>query len=158
MAHLMEGAPGARRALPVVPRPAFRAPAPQDALPRHVLSHASGGRDLWSPPLEEAPADPVEGVYACLQEVLDPEIPISLVDLGLIYGVDYEHGVAGIRLTYTATACPCMAFIQEDIRDRLLQEPWITKVELDEVWSPPWNRDMISDRGRTLLKSMGVGA
>ena len=158
MAHLMEGGPGPRTALPVVPRPAFRAPAPEDALPRHVLSHASGGRDLWSPPLEEAPAAPVEGVYACLREVLDPEIPISLVDLGLIYGVDFEDGVARIRLTYTATACPCMAFIQEDIRDRLLQEPWVRTVELEEVWSPPWNREMISDEGRRLLKTMGVGA
>lgn len=158
MAHVMEGGTGARTALPVVLRPGFRAPAPEDALPRHVLSHASGGRDLWSPPLETAPAVPSEGVYACLREVLDPEIPISLVDLGLIYGVGFQDGVARIRLTYTATACPCMAFIQEDIRDRLLQEPWITKVELEEVWSPPWNRDMISEQGRRLLKSMGVGA
>lgn len=123
-----------------------------------MKSHISGGRDQWSEPLTEAPADPVEGVWACLGEVLDPEIPISLVDLGLIYGVTFENGVVEIDLTFTATACPCMEFIREDISDRLLSEPWIASVHLEEVWEPGWTRDRITDRGREQLRALGVGA
>jgi metal-sulfur cluster biosynthetic enzyme len=91
-------------------------------------------------------------------EVLDPEIPISLVDLGLIYGVDWHEGSVRVRITYTATACPCMEFIREDVRDRLEQESWISSVELEDVWDPPWTRARISDRGRAQLREMGMGA
>jgi metal-sulfur cluster biosynthetic enzyme len=123
-----------------------------------VTTHKSGGRDQWSDPLRAAPRDPVEGVRHCLREVLDPEIPISLVDLGLIYGVDFEDGVATVRITYTATACPCMEFIREDVRDRLESERWIERVELVEVWDPPWTVDRISPEGRTRLREIGVSA
>lgn len=141
-----------------IPVPVLRAPAPEHALPRHVVSHASGGRDLWSDPLPHPPSDPVAAAWNCLREVLDPEIPISLVDLGLIYGVSVRDGRARVRLTYTATGCPCMAFIREDIQDRLLREAWIQEVELEEVWDPPWTRDRISQEGRERLRSLGVGA
>jgi len=102
---------------PATPRPRPR--GLDRGLPAAVTTHKSGGRDLWSEPLETPPADPDAAVVTCLREVLDPEIPISLVDLGLIYGAKVDAGVATIRLTYTATACPCMEFIREDVRDRL---------------------------------------
>lgn len=127
-------------------------------LPAPVSSHKSGGRDLWSPPLETAPENPVQAVWNALDEVLDPEIPVSLVDLGLIYGVDMAGGHVTVRLTYTATACPCMEFIREDVRDRLEQEPWIRSVRLDEVWDPPWTTARISPKGREHLRALGVGA
>lgn len=139
-------------ALPVV-----RARPPADPLPRHVASHASGGRDLWSEPLSAAPADPADGVWRLLHEVLDPELPISLVDLGLIYGVRFDEGRVSVDLTFTATACPCMEFIREDVSDRLLREPWIREVEVRDVWDPPWTRDRISARGRERLRELGVG-
>lgn len=126
-------------------------------LPSHVSVHKSGGRDRWSPPLARAPDDPTAGVWDCLREVLDPEIPISLVDLGLIYGVAFDDGVARIDLTFTATACPCMEFIREDVTDRLEQESWVDRVELNEVWDPPWNTDRITDEGRARLRRLGVG-
>ena len=118
----------------------------------------SGGRDLWSAPLDEPPEDRVQGTWNLLQEVLDPEIPISLPELGLIYGVDYENGVARIDLTFTATACPCMEFIREDITDRLESEHWIDSVELVEVWDPPWTSERITPEGRDKLKKLGVSA
>ncbi len=127
-------------------------------LPRHVTSHMSGGRDLWSDPMVEAPDDPEAAVWDCLQEVLDPEIPISLVELGLVYGVSFDEGEATIRLTFTATACPCMEFIREDITDRLEQESWVRGVRIEEVWDPPWTTDRISDEGRRKLRELGVGA
>lgn len=127
-------------------------------LPAAVTTHKSGGRDQWSDPMPEAPAHPEEAVLACLREVLDPEIPISLVDLGLIYGIDVTGSVTTIRLTYTATACPCMEFIREDVRDRLERESWIERVELVEVWDPPWTVDRITPEGRSRLRDLGVSA
>ncbi len=127
-------------------------------LPVHVSVHKSGGRDLWSRPLAEAPEDPVAATWDALQEVLDPEIPISLPELGLIYGVDFDAGAVSVRLTFTATACPCMEFIKEDITDRLESEHWIDSVELVEVWNPPWTSDRITPEGRAKLRQLGVSA
>ena len=133
-------------------------PGPATPIPARTVSHMSGGRDLWSDPLRGFPADPEEAIRACLSEVLDPEIPISLIDLGLIYGVVWSSGCATIRVSYTATACPCMEFIREDIRDRLEREPWIREVEILDVWDPPWTRERITPHGRLQLRELGVGA
>jgi metal-sulfur cluster biosynthetic enzyme len=133
-------------------------PRPDAGLPLPVSSHKSGGRDQWSPPLETAPADPVAAAWEALGEVLDPEIPISLVELGLVSGVEHEGGVVRVDITFTATACPCMEFIREDITDRLEQEPWIREVRIEEVWSPPWTTERISPEGRRKLRTLGVSA
>ncbi len=125
-------------------------------VPEHVVSHASGGRDLWSPPRAERPDDPEACVRELLGEVLDPELPISIVELGLVYGIEVEGAAARVSLTFTATACPCMEFIKEDVRDRLLREPWLDAVEVEEVWDPPWTRDRITEEGRRKLKRLGV--
>jgi len=127
-------------------------------VPESVVSHASGGRDLWSEPLGERPDDPEAGVWRLLDEVLDPELPVSLVELGLVYGVRVDGGTVSVELTFTATACPCMEFIKEDVRDRLLREPWIDGVEIEEVWDPPWTRDRITDEGRDKLRRLGVAS
>ena len=127
-------------------------------LPASVSIHKSGGRDQWSEPMVGSPSDPDAALFECLHEVLDPEIPISVVDLGLIYGARLQAGVAHVELTFTATACPCMEFIREDVSDRLLQERWVDGVEIHEVWDPPWSTDRISEAGRATLKKLGVGA
>ena len=127
------------------------------SLPAPVESHKSGGRDLWTAPLERAPEDPQAELLRVLHEVLDPELPISVVDLGLIYGAKYDSGTVDLELTFTATACPCMDFIKTDLDDRLTREPWIDIVRIEEVWDPPWTTDRISERGRAKLRSLGVG-
>lgn len=118
--------------------------------------------------LLDAPAEPrtypvpaaarVGPLWDALREVMDPEIPISLVDLGLIYDVRLdENGTAHVDLTFTATACPCMAFIQFDIAERLGREPGVRDVAIREVWNPAWTKQRISPEGREQLKRMGVG-
>lgn len=146
-----------RGVAPGVSLPVMRMADLPPVIAHHVSSHVSGGRDLWSPPLALGPDDVVAGVWACLDEVLDPEIPISLVELGLIYGVEVEAGVVRVRLTFTATACPCMEFIREDIRDRLQQESWIEDLRIEEVWDPPWTNERITELGREKLRELGVG-
>lgn len=100
----------------------------------------------------------VLAVWAALREVMDPEFPISLVDLGLVYDVRVDHNIAEIDLTFTATACPCMDFIHEDITERLKKLDDINEVKINHVWSPPWTPDRISEQGKAALKKCGVSA
>ena len=122
-----------------------------------AMPHSSGGRDLWSAPLSAPPTDAEATLRTLLNEVLDPELPISLIELGLVYDVGFASGTAHVDLTFTATACPCMEFIRADVRDRLEREPWVRQVEINEVWDPPWTTARITAEGRRKLQSFGVG-
>jgi metal-sulfur cluster biosynthetic enzyme len=95
-------------------------------------------------------------LWDALREVLDPEIPISLVDLGLIYDIRQEGATVEVDLTFTATACPCMAFIHYDIQDRLKREPGVAEVKVNETWTPAWTKSRISPQGREVLRTFGV--
>jgi metal-sulfur cluster biosynthetic enzyme len=108
------------------------------------------------PDSEFRTSNPVGRLWDALREVLDPEIPISLVDLGLIYDIRADGGTVEVDFTYTATACPCAHFIQWDIAERLQREPGVEDVRLNEVWSPPWTKARVSPEGRQKLKEMGV--
>jgi len=97
-------------------------------------------------------------LWSALREVRDPELPVSLVDLGLIYDVRRTDGVAEVDMTFTATGCPCMSFMKMDVEERLLREPGVSSVEIREVWSPPWRRDRMTAEARAVLKRFGVAA
>lgn len=103
-------------------------------------------------------SESVSSIWAALREVMDPEFPISLVDLGLVYDVRCSGTIVEIDLTFTATACPCMDFIHEDIRERLSREEGISEIRINHVWDPPWTVDRISEEGRKVLKKCGVAA
>jgi metal-sulfur cluster biosynthetic enzyme len=106
-----------------------------------------------------ASRDPeVDAIWRSLCEVADPELPISLVDLGLICDVRRSGGRVEVDLTFTASACPCMEFIVEDVRERVLREPGVAEVKVTDVWDPPWTTDRMTDHGRALLRSFGVAA
>jgi metal-sulfur cluster biosynthetic enzyme len=102
------------------------------------------------------PEDRTGPLWDVLREVLDPEIPISLVDLGLIYDVRRQGGTVEVDLTFTATACPCMAFIHFDIEDRLRREPGVEEVRVVETWTPAWTKSRITPEGREALRRFGV--
>ena len=96
-----------------------------------------------------------EEVRDSLREVFDPEYPISLVDLGLIRGIEVEGSKASIKLTYTCMGCPAMDMIQDDVRDRLLEMEGIDEVDIEVVW-PTWSRKDITPLGKKQLKGVGV--
>lgn len=134
-----------------------------------VFAAASGRNPdlvLEVPAWDGPPLDLEERVWRALYEVADPEFPISLVDLGLVYGVEIRDGPEGagqeggalvrVTITLTATACPCVEFIKWDVRDRLLREAGVGEVEVRITWDPPWTTDRISDRGRDALRRAGV--
>jgi metal-sulfur cluster biosynthetic enzyme len=95
-------------------------------------------------------------LWSALEDVTDPELPVSVVDMGLIYGLRRTGDSACVQLTFTAMGCPCMDFIVEDIRARLLREPGIRAVEIEIVWDPPWTRNRLTEKGRERLRRVGV--
>lgn len=97
-------------------------------------------------------------LWDALREVRDPELPISLVDLGLVYAIRRSGERVEVDLTFTATACPCMEFIRQDVQERLLREPGVREVEIREVWDPPWTSERMTAEGRAILRSFGVAA
>jgi phenylacetate-CoA oxygenase PaaJ subunit len=108
-------------------------------------------------PFEGAVKPPLEArLWSALAEIDDPEMPVNLVDLGLIYGVTVDGGRVHVRLTFTAMGCPASDMIMADIRERLLAEPGIEDVHLDVVWDPPWTSDRLTADGREALRAWGL--
>lgn len=97
-----------------------------------------------------------ERLWAALAEVQDPEMPINLVDLGLIYRVAEEAGLVEVDLTFTAMGCPASDFILEDVRERLLREDGVREVRINVVWNPPWTVARVTEAGRDALESWGL--
>ncbi|TMD42119.1 MAG: metal-sulfur cluster assembly factor [Chloroflexi bacterium] len=97
-----------------------------------------------------------ETLWAALSEVQDPEMPVNLVDLGVIYGVTEDSGVVEVDLTFTAMGCPASEFILDDVRERLLREPGVNEVRVNIVWDPPWTTARMTEAGRDALEAWGV--
>ena len=95
-------------------------------------------------------------LWAALAEVQDPEMPVNLVDLGVIYGIVEKDGVVDVDLTFTAMGCPASDFILEDIRERLLREAGIQEVRVNVVWDPPWTAARMTQDGRDALEAWGL--
>jgi metal-sulfur cluster biosynthetic enzyme len=97
-------------------------------------------------------------LWDALREVTDPEIPISVVDMGLIVDLKQRDGVVNVKLTFTALGCPAMDFIMDDIRERLLREPGVRAVRIEVVWDPVWSKERLSEEGIELMRSWGISA
>jgi metal-sulfur cluster biosynthetic enzyme len=95
-------------------------------------------------------------LWAALADVQDPEMPVILVDLGVIYGIAERDGVVDVNLTFTAMGCPASEFILEDVRVRLLQEDGVREVRVNVVWSPPWTAARMTPAGRDALEAWGL--
>ena len=95
-------------------------------------------------------------LWAALSEVQDPEMPVNLVDLGVIYGIAEHDGVVDVDLTFTAMGCPASEFILDDVRERLLREEGVREVRVNVVWNPPWTAARITQAGRDALEAWGL--
>lgn len=95
-------------------------------------------------------------VWRALTAITDPEMPVSLVDMGMVYRVAVGSGVAEIDLTFTSIGCPAMDMILEDVREAVGAIPGVERVEVEVVWSPPWTKERLTPRGRTLLLAHGL--
>ena len=95
-------------------------------------------------------------LWAALAEVQDPEMPINLVDLGVIYDVRERDGAVEVDLTFTAMGCPASEFILDDVRERLLREHGVSDVRINVVWDPPWTSSRMTEAGRDALEAWGL--
>jgi metal-sulfur cluster biosynthetic enzyme len=97
-------------------------------------------------------------LWDALRRVEDPEIPVSIVGLGLIVSLDYraEQRVADLKITFTAMGCPAMEFIEDDIREALLSDPDVDAVEIEVVWNPMWTKDRIRADARAQMRRLGI--
>lgn len=95
-----------------------------------------------------------EDVLEALHDVVDPELGINVVDLGLIYGVHVDdNNVATLDMTLTSAACPLTDVIEDQTRAAL--DGIVDDFRLNWVWMPPWGPDKITDEGREMLRALG---
>ena len=95
-----------------------------------------------------------DDVIEAMKDVVDPELGINVVDLGLVYGVHVdEHSNAVLQMTLTSAACPLTDVIEDQTRSAL--DGLVNDFRIDWVWVPPWGPDKITDDGREMLRALG---
>jgi metal-sulfur cluster biosynthetic enzyme len=97
-------------------------------------------------------------LWEALRHVEDPEIPVSVVGMGLIVSLAYRahERAADLQITFTAMGCPAMEFIEEDIREALLRDPDVDSVRIEVVWDPVWTKDRIRAEARMRMRELGI--
>ena len=124
----------------------------ESAPPNSSENPAFAGESAALPPAGALPTQ--EDVLEALKDVIDPELGINIVDLGLIYGVDIQaDGAVIVEMTLTSAACPLTDMLEE-------QTQWVlgsmaSRVQINWVWMPPWGPDRITEEGREQLRALG---
>jgi metal-sulfur cluster biosynthetic enzyme len=118
-----------------------------------------GAAGMPEPPAERAEAPSVEDLEEAMRDVVDPELGINVVDLGLVYGIQAENGVATIDMTLTSAACPLTDVIEDQTRAALTQGcpdgGLVDDIKINWVWMPPWGPEKITEDGREQLRALG---
>lgn len=120
-----------------------------EEIPQESAREVVKDLDHKGPPSDEAIWEQLKGVF-------DPEIPVNIVDLGLVYSMDIaeaepEHFVVYVAITLTAPGCGMGPSIAEDAKSRILTVPGVADAKVEIVWDPPWTQDMISEVGKMEL-------
>ena len=113
--------------------------------------------DALGLPKEELTFDPsdqipcLDHIWHAIRSVYDPEIPVNIGDLGLIYHVELEGTEVDISMTLTAPGCGMGPVLIEELKERVAQAPGVTSVDIELVFDPPWSRDMMSEEAQLEL-------
>ena len=98
------------------------------------------------------PSDLENGIVEALKTVFDPEIPVDIYELGLIYDIDIQEGGAvEVKMTLTAPGCPVAGTLPGDVKNKVESVPGVTAANVELVWDPPWNPSMMSEAARLQL-------
>ena len=95
-----------------------------------------------------------ETIVAALRQVYDPEIPVNIYDLGLIYKIDIDNDVVNVDMTLTAPGCPVAQTFPGIVEEAVCSVDGVSEAHVDLVWDPPWTQDMMSDEARLELGLM----
>ncbi len=95
----------------------------------------------------------VDGVMNALRNCYDPEIPVNIVDLGLVYGVAIDEDKVKVRMTLTTMGCPAHAYLMHQVQAEVEKIPGVKMAEVEIVWDPPWTPDKMSPEARKRLES-----
>jgi len=97
-----------------------------------------------------------EQINSSLKQCMDPEVPLSIVDMGLIYGIDIsENNDVNIKMTMTTKGCPLHDTMVDDVTRYTKKVPGVNNVQVDIVWDPPWSMDRMSDDAKAKMKGFG---
>jgi FeS assembly SUF system protein len=133
-----------------VPRPpkqpplAGDVPRQRDYLDGFLAERAPAGEVLEGDTLHDA-------VVAALRDIFDPEIPVNIYDLGLIYGVEIDDGHVTVTMTLTTPHCPVAETMPGEVEMRVMAVPGVATAEVNLVWDPAWNPASMSDEARLEL-------
>jgi metal-sulfur cluster biosynthetic enzyme len=150
---------------PTTEEPVADEPTTDGATPCAHTEYDEGDEMAAYPDTGEGATGLEADVWAVLSDVDDPEMPISIVDLGLIYGVEVaEEGEAvaadgahvTVEMTLTYTGCPARKYLTEEIEERVAAVDGVESVHLDLVWSPPWTVEMVTEVGAEQLREFGL--
>lgn len=95
---------------------------------------------------------PARCVYRrLLREVIDPELGVNIIDLGLVYDFQVTDGIARLRMTMTTPGCPLTAYFDDAVHTALADAPGVDDIDLQIVWDPPWSPAMMSDEAKSQL-------
>jgi len=92
-----------------------------------------------------------EKVIEEIRKIYDPELPVNIYELGLIYDVQVDNNNAKIKMTLTTPNCPVAESLPKEVKDGAMQVQGIENVDLELVWDPPWNKDMMSEAAKLEL-------
>jgi FeS assembly SUF system protein len=106
----------------------------------------------WTPEGESAAKPDEESIIAAVAQVYDPEIPVNIYELGLIYAIDiHDDGRVKVEMTLTAPACPSAQELPEEVQNAVMAVPGVTACEVETVWDPPWDPSRMSEEARLQL-------
>jgi FeS assembly SUF system protein len=116
------------------------------------VSTAAASVSTWTPQGEVVGKPTEDALIAACATVYDPEIPVNIYELGLIYALDIaDDGQVRVEMTLTAPGCPSAQELPDQIRDAVLAVPGVTGCDVDVVWDPPWDPSRMSDDARLAL-------
>ncbi|AFS80031.1 hypothetical protein NKOR_00565 [Candidatus Nitrosopumilus koreensis AR1] len=99
-----------------------------------------------------------QAIEDSLKQCMDPEVPLNIVEMGLIYGIDVaENNDVNIKMTMTTQGCPLHETLVSDATRFVKKVPGVNNVNIDIVWDPPWSMDKMSEEAKTKIKNMGSG-
>jgi FeS assembly SUF system protein len=106
----------------------------------------------WTPQGETAGKPGEDALIAACATVFDPEIPVNIYELGLVYAIDIEDsGKVKVEMTLTAPGCPSAQELPEQVRDAILAVPGVAACEVEVVWDPPWDPSRMTEEARLAL-------